>query len=407
MNTNPKHRSLIEFTIMLAFMISIVAMSTDVMLPALSYIAMDLGLENANDSHFTVSSLFLGFAFGQMFVGPLSDSFGRKPIVYISYLIFIIGCMLAIFATSFTTLLIGRVLQGLGAAGPRIICTAIVRDGFEGRAMARIMSFIMAVFIVVPAIAPAIGQGVIYLSGWRATFALLLVMAVISFLWFGLRQPETLPKSARRKFSLGNIGAGIVEITKIRAALGYAITTGFIFGPFLGYLGSAQAIFQETYGARQYFAVYFGIAALAIGSASLLNSALVMRLGMQYLTVYAIVCGSFISITFLAVVLSMSGIPPLWTFMMWLIPTFFCLGILFGNLNALAMEPLGNMAGLGSAFIGATSTFISLPIGWMICDQFSGGVTPLVLGFAIFNVVALMMMNWSCNRPILSFKIAH
>ncbi|KAB7614778.1 multidrug effflux MFS transporter [Amylibacter sp. SFDW26] len=405
MNNNPKHRSLAEFTIMLAFMISIVAMSTDVMLPALSLIATDLELENLNDSHFTVSSLFLGFAFGQMFVGPLSDSFGRKPIVYISYIIFIVGCLLAIFATSFTVLLIGRVLQGIGAAGPRIICTAIVRDGFEGRAMARIMSFIMAVFIIVPAIAPAIGQGVIYISGWRATFVMLLAMAVISFLWFGLRQPETLPKAARREFSFKSVWSGVVEITKIRTAFGYAITTGFIFGPFLGYLGSAQAIFQETYGAGSYFALYFGMAALAIGSASLLNSALVMRFGMQFLTLCAILSGILISITFLCIVASMSGVPPLWAFMMWLIPTFFCVGILFGNLNALAMEPLGDMAGLGSAFVGATSTIISLPIGLMISDQFSGTVMPLVLGFAIFNIIALMMMNWSRSVPILTLKI--
>ena len=405
MNENTERRSITEFTIMLAFMISIVAMSTDVMLPALSLIAIDLELENLNDSHFTVSSLFLGFAFGQMFVGPLSDSFGRKPIVYISYIIFIIGCLLAIFTTSFTMLLVGRVLQGIGAAGPRIICTAIVRDGFEGRAMARIMSFIMAVFIVVPAIAPAIGQGVIYLSGWRATFVMLLAMAVISFLWFGIRQPETLPKPARREFSLRTIWNGVVKITKIRIALGYAITAGLIFGPFLGYLGSAQVIFQETYGAGQYFALYFGIAALAIGSASLLNSALVMRLGMEYLTVCAIGSGVFISIIFLGIAAGMSGVPPLWAFMMWLIPTFFCVGILFGNLNALAMEPLGDMAGLGSAFIGATTTFISLPIGLAISDQFSGTVMPLVLGFAIFNVVAFMMMNWSRNKPILTFKI--
>ncbi len=400
-----KKRSLTEFTIMLAFMISIVAMSTDVMLPALSYIATDLALENPNDSHLLVPALFLGFAVGQMFAGPLSDSFGRKPVVYTSYLIFIVGCLLAIFATDFITLLIGRVLQGLGAAGPRIICTAIVRDGFEGRAMARIMSVIMAVFILVPAIAPAIGQGIVYLSGWRATFGMLLAMAVISFLWFGLRQPETLPKTARRDFSLHVIWGGLVEIVKMRPALGYAITSGFVFGPFLGYLGSAQAIFQEVYGAGSYFAVYFGVAALAIGSASLLNSALVVRLGMEYLALLAVLTSIVLSVLFVIIVISVDGIPPLWVFMGWLMPTFFCFGILFGNLNALAMEPLGKMAGLGSAFIGAISTFISLPIGLMISDNFSGTVTPLVLGFAIFTTLAWITINWSRNRPVFTLKI--
>lgn len=208
MTINQRPRSQAEFIIMLAFMISIVAMATDVMLPALGIIATDLAIANVNDSHLVVSSLFLGFAVGQLFAGPLSDSFGRKPIVYISYAIFIAGCLMAIFASDFNTLLMGRVLQGFGIAGPRIISIAIVRDGYEGRAMARIMSYIMAVFIIVPAIAPAIGQGVILMSGWRATFGLLLVMGIVSWVWFGLRQPETLAKDARRKFSVKAIGGG-------------------------------------------------------------------------------------------------------------------------------------------------------------------------------------------------------
>lgn len=387
---------------MLAFMISIVAMATDVMLPALGIIADDLAIANPGDSHLVVSSLFLGFAAGQLFVGPLSDSFGRKPVVYFSYAIFILGCLLSLFATSFSILLIGRILQGLGMAGPRIVSIAIVRDGYEGRAMARIMSFIMAVFIIVPAVAPAIGQGVIFVSGWRATFGLLLAMGIISWIWFAIRQPETLARDARRPFSMRNIGSGVVEISRNKAAVGYTVAAGLIFGPFLGYLSSAQKIFQVTYATGTYFALYFGCAAIAIGAASLLNSQLVMRLGMQFLTKRALwgVIGA--STLFMIPVLLTDGVPPLWLFMIWLLVTFFCVGVLFGNLNALAMEPLGDMAGLGAAMVGAVSTFISLPLGWAISESFSGGVTPLVLGFACFSILAFIAVNWTGRKSVLT-----
>jgi DHA1 family bicyclomycin/chloramphenicol resistance-like MFS transporter len=407
MTTPKRSRTQTEFIIMLAFMISIVAMATDVMLPALGIIATELAIENANDSHLVVSSLFLGFAVGQLFAGPLSDSFGRKSIVYISYAIFIVGCLMSIFANDFNMLLAGRILQGFGIAGPRIISVAIVRDGYEGRAMARIMSYIMAVFIIVPAIAPAIGQGVIFISGWRATFGLLLGMGIISWVWFGFRQPETLAKDARRKFSVGSIARGVAQIFRNKAAVGYTLATGLVFGPFLGYLSTAQKIFQEIYGTGNYFALYFGAAAIAIGAASFLNSQLVMQMGMQFLTRRAMIGVITPSGLFLIPVFLMGGIPPLWMFMGWLLLTFFGVGVLFGNLNALAMEPLGEMAGLGAALVGAMSTFISLPIGWMISESYSGDVIPLVVAFVVFILAAFLITIWAgsdSEEPLVDAK---
>jgi len=379
-------------------MISIVAMATDVMLPALDVIAIDLSIADNNDSQFIISSLFLGFAVGQLFVGPLSDSFGRKPVVYVSYVIFIIGCLLALFATNFSILLAGRLLQGLGIAGPRIISVAIVRDDYEGRAMARIMSFIMAVFIIVPAIAPAIGQAVIYISGWRATFGLLLIMGVISAVWFAIRQPETLTKPMRRELSINNIRNGVVNFFKNRSAIGYTIAAGLVFGPFLGYLSAAQKIFQHIYDTGNYFSLYFGIAAIALGTASLLNSQLVMRLGMQFLTLRAMIGVIIASALFMAIVVLSAYNPPFWAFMLWLLITFFCMGILFGNLNALAMEPLGDMAGLGAALIGAISTFIALPIGWVVSDNISSDISALIMGYLVFTSTAFGLTFWVRKR---------
>jgi DHA1 family bicyclomycin/chloramphenicol resistance-like MFS transporter len=395
MNSQPKPLPIVEFVVLLAIMVSIVAMATDIMLPALDEIGGDLGVSDVNDTQLIISTLFLGFAVGQVLAGPVSDSIGRKPVIYVGYLVFIAGCLLSIVATSFTIMLVGRVLQGLGAASPRIVTLALVRDGYEGRAMARIMSIVMAVFIIVPAIAPAIGQGVIAISGWRATFVLLLALAVVSFAWFAARQPETLPPAARRAFSLSNILTGLREACCIRAALGYTVAAGLIFGAFLGYLSSAQQIFQISFRTGQFFPLYFGVAALAIGTASVCNSQLVMRYGMRLLTRRALIGSTVMSLCFLAPVAIMGGVPPLWLFMVWLLANFFCVGIMFGNFNALAMEPLGHMAGLGAALVGSLSTFISLPLGWAVGNSFDGGVLPLVAGFAVLGCASLIVMAWA------------
>lgn len=385
---------LAEFVTLLALMVAILAMATDIMLPALDTIGQDLDVADPNDAQLVVSSLFVGFAVGQLLVGPLADSFGRKPVIYAGYVIFIAGCLLSMFATSFALMLFGRVLQGLGAAGPRIVSISIVRDGYEGRAMARIMSIIMAVFILVPAVAPAIGQGVMLLAGWRATFAMPLLLAIIAFAWFAARQPETLAPDARRAFSLSNIASAIAEACSDRVVIGYTIATGLIFGAFLGYLSSAQQIFTVTFGKGPQFPLYFAVAAIAIGAASVTNSMLVMRLGMRLLTYHALVAMSVISTVFLIPVTLAGGVPPLWLFMTWLLAIFFCTGILFGNLNALAMEPLGHMAGLGAALVGSIATFISLPLGWLVGNTFDGGVSSLVAGFAVFGFVAIAVMRW-------------
>ncbi len=384
-----------EFVILLAFMVSITAMATDIMLPALDLIGSELGVTDPNDAQLVVSTLFLGFALGQVLAGPLSDSFGRKPVIYGGYMIFLIGCALSLWAQNWEVMIAGRVLQGLGAAAPRIVTLALVRDRHAGREMARIMSVVMAVFILVPMIAPAVGQLVIGISGWRATFAVLMAMAVVASLWLALRQPETLPPPARRAFSPQVIGTGLAEIFASRIAIGYTVATGCIFGAFLSYLSTAQQIFQQVYDAGPLFAVYFGIAALAIGSASVVNSMLVMRLGMRLLIRSAMIGIIVTSALFAVPTLSAGGIPPFWLFMVWLLTVFFCNGILFGNLNAIAMEPLGHIAGLGAALVGSMSTFIALPLAWYLGHLFDGNVLPLVAGFGGLATAALGASLWA------------
>ncbi len=395
----PKPLGLPEFVGLMATMVSIVALSTDIMLPALGQIGRDLGLAGANDAQFIVTSLFVGFGVGQLIAGPLSDRFGRKPVIYGGYVVFIVGCLCSIVAEGFWLMLVGRVLQGLGAAAPRIVTVAIVRDGYEGRAMARIMSIVMVVFILVPAIAPAIGQGVVAVWGWRATFAVLLILAATGSVWFALRQPETFPVEARQPVTVRMLIGGFRQVLGERVTVGYTIAAGFVFGAFLGYLSSVQQIYQATYGVGTLFPFYFGLVALAIGAASILNARLVMRLGMRVLTGYALMVLTGASVVFMPLVVAADGVPNFALFVGWQLVSFGCIGLLFGNLNALAMGPLGRIAGLGAAIVGAVTTLISIPLGALVGRLYSGGVTPLVGGFALLGAASLIAMLITERAP--------
>jgi DHA1 family bicyclomycin/chloramphenicol resistance-like MFS transporter len=396
----PSGRRLGEFVTLMALLISLVALSIDAMLPALPEIGRDLGVERGNDNQLIISVLFLGLAAGQLIYGPLSDSTGRKPAIYLGLVLFILGCLLSIFATSFTVMLAGRFLQGIGAGGPRIVIVALVRDCYEGRAMARIMSFVMAVFILVPALAPALGQIILIVAHWRAIFVSFLVLAVTAFAWFALRQPETLTEDRRKPFSPRGIGLAVVETCKNRIAFGYTVAAGLIFGAFIGYLASAQQIFQELYGLGRLFPVYFAVLALSIGSASYVNARLVMRFGMRFLSDRAllVLCG-FSAVSFLAA-FALSGQPPLWALMAYLMIAFFCIGILFGNFNSLAMQSVGHIAGVAAAVVGSLTTFISLALGTTIGQAYNGTVLPLVGGFALLGLGSLGVMRWAeAGRP--------
>ena len=375
-------------------MISLVALSIDAMLPALQEIGGDLGLHRGNDAQLVVSALFLGLAVGTMIYGPISDSTGRKPAIYAGFALFILGCLLSVAATSFPVMLAGRFLQGIGAAGPRIVAIALVRDRHQGRAMARIMSMVMAVFILVPVLAPAVGQGILMVAHWRAIFAVLLALALIALVWFALRQPETLTPDRRTPFSVLQIGRAIRETCADRAAFGYTIAAGLVFGAFVGYLNSAQQIFQVQYELGAWFPLYFAVLALSIGGASWVNSRLVMRFGMCRLSGLAVTALSGVSLVFLAIAWTAAGHPPLWALMAYLMVAFFCIGILFGNFNALAMDPLGHIAGVAASVIGSLTTLISLALGTAIGQGYDGTVLPLVGGFAALGIASYTVMRW-------------
>ena len=391
-----QHPSRPEFVILMAFMVSVFAMSTDVMLPAMSLIASDLGVTNPNDVQLVISSMFAGFAIGQLFAGPLSDSFGRKPVIYAGYGLFIIGCIIAVVAGDLTTMMLGRFFQGLGVAAPRTVSTSLIRDRFAGRGMAQIMSMVMAVFILVPMLAPTIGQLIIFFFPWRYCFGLLLLMAVTATFWFALRQPETLAVERRRELSLVSLLGAAKDVLGRRIVIGYTLALGLVFGAFVSYLGAAQQIFQDALGVGSWFPLYFGLASIAIGASSALNSMLVMRLGMRRLTMLALLNLTLVSGVFYgAFWIGFNGQPPILLFMSWQLLAFASIGILFGNLNALAMEPVGQVAGMGSAITGFLSTLVSLPFAYVIGQMFNNTVLPLVGGFALLGLAALLTVGWT------------
>ncbi len=387
-----RDQSLPEFIALIALQISMVALTIDAMLPALPAIGQELGVAEANDTQLVISLFFLGFAVGQFFYGPLSDSLGRKSMILTGIVIFGVGCILSLVSWNYETMLLGRVLQGLGAAGPRTVTIAVVRDRYAGRGMARIMSFVMAVFIIVPALAPAIGQAVLFVADWRAIFLLLMALGLICLAWMTFRLPETLADKDRMPLSVTRIWSAVLETVQNRHALGYTISAGFIFGAFVGYLNSAQQIFQDVFGIVDLFPLFFGILALAIGASSVVNARIVMRFGMRFLSFAAVFTLTGLSLVFLVVDILLAGHPPLWAFMLWGMTSFFCIGLLFGNLNALAMEPLGHIAGTGSAVVGALTTLISLVFGIVVGQAFDGTALPLVAGFACLGVISSIAM---------------
>ena len=383
-------------------MMSLTALSIDAMMPALPQIGSELRVQNTNDRQLIISIIFLGMAVGQLFFGPLSDKTGRKPAVYAGYVTYILGSLLSIFAISFPMMLTGRLLQGLGVSAPRAITMAIVRDRYAGRMMARVMSFAMTVFILVPMLAPSLGQAILGFFGWRGIFVSFVVIALITLIWFVIRMPETLASERRAPFSMRRIVDATFFIVKNRTSLGYTLSAGLVGGAFLGYLSSAQQIFQEQYALGELFPILFGIISISIGLASFLNARLVMRFGMRFLVQWSLNIILGLAMVALFIAMLTAGQPPLWFLMAYLMLTFFCIGILFGNQNALAMDPLGHLAGIGAAVVGSLTTLVQMPLGTIIGQNYNGTIFPLVIGIAILTGLSIFVVRWTEAKDMVS-----
>ena len=393
-------KSQFEFVCLMALLMSLAALAIDAILPALAIIRTEFQVQNVNDTQFVISSLFFGLSIGQLFYGPLSDSYGRKPIIYFGVILFILGCILSVLSTSFEILLLSRFLQGIGVASTRIVSLAIVRDQFTGNSMAKIMSLITMVFVIVPAIAPSIGQIILSFTKWRSIFVLLMALALIGLIWLKFRLTETHPKEARSKLSLLQIKLSVIELWQHRPTLIHTISSGIIFGAFLGYIFSAQQIFQEIYYLKEEFPYYFGVLAIANGISSFINSKLVEKFGMLKLVKYALYNLNITSALYLAYSLYLAEQPSLLIFMLYMLISFGSMGILFGNLNSLAMAPHGHIAGVASAFISTLQNVFSITLAVVIGMSFNQTTLPLVGGYLILSLLAQFMQSFTRKNEL-------
>ena len=390
---------LLEFIALMALLTSLVALSIDAMLPALNQIGSDLNSQSTQQTYLVISLFFGGLALGQIFFGPFSDARGRRLTILVGLIIFIMGTLVCYFAKSIEVLLFGRLIQAFGVSGPRVATIAVIRDQYAGDAMARVMSFITVIFILVPMLAPLIGQAVMQYFHWREIFTVFWMVAVIAGGWFFLRQPETLIRANRKKFVWHHFFRSCLWLLKQPQVMGYSIAMGCIFGSFLAYLSGSQTIFQEIYDTGDWFPLVFATLAFSIGLASIFNGLLVMKWGMHWICDRAVFFALVFGVTLTAITLYYDGIPPLWLFISIMFFGFFFIGMLFGNLNALAMLPVGHMAGLGAAFIGSLTSVIAVPVATGINLFLSDDLTPIAFGFLIFSVLSFFAVQYAKKTP--------
>lgn len=392
-NNKQKALSRREFIFLMGAIMATHALAIDAILPALSQISAEFSLRNDNDRQYIVTSLFAGYALGVMIYGILSDSFGRKKPVYVGISIFLVGTLVCIFSTSYELLLFGRALQGFGSAAPQIIATAITRDIYKGRGMAQIMSLMMMIFLLVPAIAPLMGQGVLMISNWQGIFVMFLVYTLITLCWFGIRLPETLVIEERVPFSFSQTWLSIQEVFKNSRATLFMIAEGLAFGAILAYLSTAQQIFQEHFGLNERFPLYFGGLALVMIVAAFVNSSLVEKLGMHYLVIRGASLLFVISSIYLIILTVNDHSIPFWSFMIYAACSYFCLGLLFGNMHSLAMEEVGHVAGAAASLIGSVSTIIATIIAAIAGSYYNDSITPIVLCFSVL-MLPIIYITW-------------
>ena len=379
-----------EFVLVIASIMALNPLAMDIMLPSLPDIGAAFRISDANRLQTVLSTFLLGFGLGQFIIGPLSDRFGRRPVLLLGMAMYCAASVLAILAPSFETLLLARALQGLGTSATRVIATSVVRDCYAGRRMASVMSLVMMVFIAVPVVAPAIGQTIMLLAQWRGIFIVLMVYGFAALIWCALRLPETLPVSERRSLALGDVLSAYRQTITNRQTLGYALAAGGVIGTLFAFVFTAQQVFTEIFHLGHYFPLAFAAIAVGVAIAGFMNSRFVGSLGMRVISHGALVGYVMVAAVMLAAVrFDMMTLP---LFMVLSALMMFAFGLVFSNFTALAMEPQGHIAGTASSLYGTITTLLGIGIGTIIGQDYDGTLMPFATGFFICTLAALSVV---------------
>ncbi|MDZ4689790.1 multidrug effflux MFS transporter [Terricaulis sp.] len=389
----PRTLSTFELVAMVAALSALNALAIDIMLPALPDISREFALANDNDRQLVVVAYVALFGVSQLVYGPLADSFGRRSVLIYALGIYIAGTVLCVLAPSFELFLAARAMQGVGAAATRVIATAVVRDLTEGRRMAQVMSMAMTVFMIVPIIAPGIGQLILFIAPWRWIFGALLIYALIILAWAMLRLPETLKPEYRAQFNARAILTNYRAVFRERQTIGYMIATTFVTGCLFGYITSSEQIFVDVYNLGPAFPIAFGAVAIAISGGTFMNSRLVVRQGMRRLSHTMII--AFTATAALLAGLAALGAAGFWTFTVLIAAAFAMFGLIASNFNALAMEPVGRIAGSASALYGGVTATGGAIMGGLIARGFDGTPAPFATGLALCGLATLITVLWT------------
>lgn len=379
-----------EFVGMVAGLMALNALAIDIMLPSLQQIGAALAVQDENSRQAVLSAYLVGFGAGQLLIGSVSDRYGRRSVLIAGLAVYVAAALLCAAAPSFQALLLGRLVQGLASAAPRVVTTSVVRDCYGGRRMASVMSLAMTVFMAVPVLAPSIGQAITLFASWRAIFGFLTVYGVVMLVWVAWRLPETLSPEDRRPVTPRGVLAAYAEVLGTRRTLGYALAGGTVFGAMFGFLTSAQQVFTEVFRIGPYFPLAFAGVALAMSASSFLNARLVGRYGMRRLSHGAVTAFALLSAAMAG--LAWTGHLAFVPFMMLLAGLMFLVGMVFSNFNALAMEPQGHVAGTAASAIGSVSTLVGATVGSGIGQAYDGTLVPMATGYLLLSLVTLAIV---------------
>lgn len=376
-----------ELVAITAAVMALNALAIDMMLPALGRIGDELGAAHDNDRQLIIVVYVLGNGIAQLFFGPIVERFGRKSVLLWSLGGYVLGSILSIFASSFSLLLAARAFQGVATAATRVSVIAAVRDQCSGRRMAEVMSLAITIFMAAPILAPSFGQLILFAAPWRGIFIALLLYGVLLALWLGWRLPETLAREHRKPLRAGPIVTSYLDFVRDPVSIGYTLASALCFGALFGYISTSEQVFLETFDLGNSFAFAFAAIAGALGAATLINARLVSRFGMRRLTHTALL--AFLILNTLHLAIASTAGESFVLFMLFMMASFFCLGLIGPNSTALAMEPMGDNAGAAAAANGFAGTTIAGFLGGIIGRFYDGTTMPIILGFVVLGVAAL------------------